>query len=207
MNEQGQYKEAVRTFNQEVKELREKLVEAGFQKQKLQEEVTALQEKVKTVRTNAVQKFKTSQSFIDSCADYYGTRFDDYLKQVASAFSELELSRISMDAPESMTPTRNVVTDDNDGIPESQPSPKVDDGVVLAQLAVILPTPVSKTPVLLVDAGMLLVGGRDSCRPMVPITFFWVVSLFIRNLFVFISFIGFLICLFSLLAFYSLAHL
>ena len=29
MNEQGQYKEAMRTFNQEVKELREKLVEAG----------------------------------------------------------------------------------------------------------------------------------------------------------------------------------
>ena len=35
MNEQGQYKEAMRTFNQEVKELREKLVEAGSQKQKL----------------------------------------------------------------------------------------------------------------------------------------------------------------------------
>ena len=29
MNEQGQYKEAVRTLNQEVKEPREKLVEAG----------------------------------------------------------------------------------------------------------------------------------------------------------------------------------
>ena len=71
MNEQGQYKEAVRTFNQEVKELREKLVDAGSQKQKLQEKVTALQEKVKTAGTSAVQKFKTSQSFIDSCADYY----------------------------------------------------------------------------------------------------------------------------------------
>ena len=35
MNEKGKYKEAMRTFNQEVKELREKLVEAGFQKQKL----------------------------------------------------------------------------------------------------------------------------------------------------------------------------
>ena len=152
MNEQGQYKEAVRTFNQEVKELREKLVETGSQKQKLQEEVTALQKKVKTAGTSAVQKFKTSQSFIDSCADYYGTRFDNCLKQVASAFPELELSRISMDVPEPMTPTRNVVTDDDDGIPESQPSPKVDDDVVLAQPAVTLPTSVSKTPVLLVDA-------------------------------------------------------
>ena len=31
MNEQGQYKDAMRTFNKEVKELREKLVEAGSQ--------------------------------------------------------------------------------------------------------------------------------------------------------------------------------
>ena len=88
----------MRTFNKEVKELREKLVEAGFQKQKLQEEVTALQEKAETAGTDAVQKFKTLQSFIDSCADYYGTGFDDCLKQVASAFPELDLSRISMDA-------------------------------------------------------------------------------------------------------------
>ena len=54
MNEQGQYKDAMRTFNKEVKELREKLVEAGSQKQKLQEEVTALQEKAKMVGTDAV---------------------------------------------------------------------------------------------------------------------------------------------------------
>ena len=73
--------------------------------------MTALQEKVETAGTDVVQKFKTSQSFIDSCADYYGTRFDNCLKQVASAFPELELSRISMDAPEPMTPTRNIVTD------------------------------------------------------------------------------------------------
>ena len=60
MNEQGQYKEAMRTLNQEVKVLREKLVEAGPQKQKLQEEVTALQEKVETVGIDAIQKFKES---------------------------------------------------------------------------------------------------------------------------------------------------
>ena len=54
MNEQGQYKEAMRTFNQEVKELKEKLEEADRQKQKLQEEVTALCEKVETAGINAV---------------------------------------------------------------------------------------------------------------------------------------------------------
>ena len=96
-----------------MKELREKLVEAGSQKQKLQEEVTALKEKAETAGADAIQKFKASQSFIDSCADYYGIGFDDCLKQVASAFSELDLSRISMDVPEPMTLTRDVATDDD----------------------------------------------------------------------------------------------
>ena len=57
-----------------------------------------------------------------------------------------------MDAPEPMTPARNIVTDDDDGIPESQPSPKVDGGVILAQPTITPPAPVSKTPVLTVDA-------------------------------------------------------
>ena len=135
MNEQGQYKDAMRTFNKEVKKLKEKLVEAGSQKQKLQEEVTALQEKTNEAGTDTVQKFKTSQSFIDSCADYYGTGFDDCLKQVASAFPKLDLSGISMDAPEPVTPARDVAIEDDDIVLESQPSPVADGGVVLAQLA------------------------------------------------------------------------
>ena len=142
----------MRTFNKEVKELREKLVEAGSQKQKLQEEVTALREKVEMVGTDAVQKFKTSQSFIVSCVDYYGTGFDDCLKQVASAFPELDLFGISMDAPEPLTPARDVATDDDDGVLESQPSPKVDGGVYLAQPAITPPALISKTPELTVDA-------------------------------------------------------
>ena len=153
----------MRTFNKEVKELREKLVEAGSQKQKLQEEVTALQEKAETVGTDAVQKFKTSQSFIDSYADYYGTGFDDCLKQVGSAFPELDLSRISMDAYELVTPARDIATEDDDVILESQPSPLADGGVVLAQPAVTPPAPVSKTPEPTVDAdGSLLQNGGET---------------------------------------------
>ena len=57
-----------------------------------------------------------------------------------------------MDVPEPMTFARNIVTDDDDGIPKSQPSPKVDSGVILAQPAITPPAPVSKTPVLTVDA-------------------------------------------------------
>ena len=107
--------------------------------------------------TNAVQKFKTSQLFIDSSVDYYDTGFDDCLKQVASAFPELDLSGISMDAPEPMMLARDVATDDDDSILESQPSPKVDGGVVLAQPTITPLAPVSKTPELTVDAdGTLL---------------------------------------------------
>ena len=42
MNEQGQYKDAVRTLNQELKEVRKKLEEANRQNDKLKEEVTVL---------------------------------------------------------------------------------------------------------------------------------------------------------------------
>ena len=57
-----------------------------------------------------------------------------------------------MDAPEPVTPARNVITDDDDGVLESQPSPRVNSGVILAQPAITLPALVSKTPVLTVDA-------------------------------------------------------
>ena len=118
--------------------------------------MTALQEKAETAGTDAVQKFKTSQSFIDSCADYYGTGFDDCLKQVVSAFPELDLSGISMDAPKPVKPARDVATEDDDVILESQHSPLVNGGVVLAQPTVTPPAPVSKTPELTVDADSAL---------------------------------------------------
>ena len=46
MNEQGQYKDAVRTLNKELKEVREKLGEADRQCDKLKEEVTVLGQRV-----------------------------------------------------------------------------------------------------------------------------------------------------------------
>ena len=122
-----------------------------------------MQEKAETAGTDAVQKFKTSQSFIDSCADYYGTGFDDCLKQVVSAFPELDLSGISMDAPKPVKPARDVATEDDDIVLGSQPSPLADGGVVLAQPAVTPPAPVSKTLELNVDAeGALLQKGGET---------------------------------------------
>ena len=130
LDQQKQYKDGLRDLNHELKMKGEKLEEAKRQKQKLQEEVMALREKVETAGTDAIQKFKASQSFIDSCVDYYGTGFNDCLKQVASAFPELDLSEITMDAPEPTSPVGDVVVDDDDGSPKSKLPPK-DDGVVV----------------------------------------------------------------------------
>ena len=138
MNEQGQYKDAVRTLNQELKEVREKLGEAGRQNDKLKEEVTALGQRVQTAGADAVRDFKASQSFIDSCAGYYGTGFNDCLKQVASAFPELDLFGITMD-------------DGDNGPSHSAPTPEADGVVILAQPAANPPTPVSNFPGVFVD--------------------------------------------------------
>ena len=76
---------------------------------------------------------------------------------MASAFPELDLSGISMDAPEPVTPARGVAIEDDDVVLKSQPSPVVDGGVILAQPAITPPTLVSKTLELTVDAdGALL---------------------------------------------------
>ena len=138
MNEQGQYKEAVRTLNQELKEVREKLEEVDRQNDKLREEVTALGQRVQMDGADAVRDFKATQSFIDSCVGYYGTGFDDCLKQVASAFPELDLSGITMD-------------DRDDGPFHSTPTLEPDDVIVLAQPAANPSTPVSNILAVLVD--------------------------------------------------------
>ena len=138
MNEQGQYKDAIRTLNKELKEVREKLAEADRQNEKLQEEVTDLGQRVQTAGTDAVRDFKASQSFIDSYAEYYGTGFDDCLKQVASAFPELNLFGITMD-------------DGDDGSLETNLTPEDDGVVVLAQPTANAPTLASNTPAVIVD--------------------------------------------------------
>ena len=152
MNEQGQYKEAVRTLNNELKEVRGKLEVADRQREKLQQEVTVLGKRVETAGIDAIQEFKASQSFIDSCAEYYGTGFDDCLKQVASVFPELDLSGITMD-------------DEGNASLESNPPPKDDDVVVLAQPTTNPPTPASNPPTVLVDVENQIDDGNPADAP------------------------------------------
>nr|POE92814.1 hypothetical protein CFP56_06779 [Quercus suber] len=72
-------REALRTLNKEVKELKEKLEEEGRQRKKDQEakettkkELSALLGQVETIKVDVVKEFKELQAFIDSCAEYYG---------------------------------------------------------------------------------------------------------------------------------------
>ena len=151
LDKRKQYKEAFHTLNAELKETREKLEEAGLQNKELEEGLMTLRQRVEKARVDAVQKFKASQSYIDSCADYYGTEFDDCLKQVVSAFLELDLSGITMDDPEPTTPVGDAV-DESDSTPETNPPPKADGAVVLAQPATNPPPVFASNPiVVLVD--------------------------------------------------------
>ena len=81
---------------------------------------------------------------------------------MASAFPELALSGISMDAPEPVMPARDVAIEDDDVVLESQPSPVADSGVILAQPAITPPTSISKSsnPIIDVDGALLQKGGN-----------------------------------------------
>ena len=144
LNQQAQYKKAIRTFNKELQEVKEKLTEVSHQNDKLQEEVTGLGEKLQTAGADAIRDFKASQSFIDSCGGYYGTGFEDCLQQVASAYPELDLSGITMD-------------DGDDGL--SQPIPGRDGSVVLAQPAANLAA--SDSPAVVMDIEDHQADGHD----------------------------------------------
>ena len=130
--------------------MREKLEGAGGRNKELEEELTTLRKQVEKAGADAVQEFKASQSYIDSCANYYGTRFDDYLKQVASAFLELDLSGITMEESVPTTPAGNTVVDEGDDSIDLGLPLKGDD-IMLAQLITNPPVPASKSSIELLD--------------------------------------------------------
>ena len=166
-NEQDQYKDALLTLNVELK-LREKLEEESHQKEKLQEaktsvekELTTLLGQVETTRANVVQEFKAAQLFIDSCGVYYGTGFEDCLKQVASVYPNLDLSKITMDDPLPSTPVGDTTIGESDNSTELELPPK-GDGVVLAQPAVDPPVPPSNSSIELLDEENPLAQDKDN---------------------------------------------
>ena len=115
----------------------------------MQGELLTLREQVEKVGANVVMEFKTSQSFIDSCVEYYDTGFEDCLKQVAPSFLDLDLSGITMDDPVPSTLVGDTVGESDDFIELDLP-PK-DDGVVLAQPATDPPVTTSNPSIELVD--------------------------------------------------------
>ena len=152
---QDQYKDAFHTLNREVKELKEKLEEEGCQRKKDQEaketaekELTALLGQVEKAKADTVKEFKEFPAFIDSCAEYYGVGFKDYLKQVKSNYPHLDLAKVSMDEPLPTTLVGDAILEGaNDAIESKQDT--LDDGVILAQPALnppVIPLTPSANP-------------------------------------------------------------
>ena len=144
----------MRTLNQEVKDLKEKLEEEDHQKDKeqkakvtVEKELTALLGQVETAKDDAMKEFRASQAFIDSCAKYYGDGFEDYLKQVKSLYPHLNFSKVSMDDPLPSTLAGDTFEENDDSF-EFEANPE-DDDVILAQPALDKPVvPMTRWPTL-----------------------------------------------------------
>ena len=134
--------------------------EAGRQKEKLQGELSTLREQVEKAGVDTVMEFKTSQSFIDSYAEYYGTRFEDCLKQVASSYLDLDLFRIIVDDPMPSTLASNIVVGESNYSTESDLPPE-DNGVVLAQPTVDPPVTTSNPSIEFLDVENLFAQDKD----------------------------------------------
>ena len=79
-----------------------------------------------------------------------GIEFDDCLKQVASAFPELDLPRITIEESVPTTPTSDTVTDEGDDSIDLGLPPK-GDGIILAQPAANPLVPASNSSIELLD--------------------------------------------------------
>lgn len=85
-------------------------------------------------RADAIAEFKASQPFINACAVYYGDRFENFLKQVMSVYSNLDLSKVTMDDPLPTTPANgDTISEETTDSTHPEQGSK-DDDVVLAQL-------------------------------------------------------------------------
>ena len=90
-------------------------------------------------KADAVTEFKVSQPFIDACAIYYGGGFEDCLKQVRFFYLNLDLSKVSMHNPLSLTPAiGDTISKETGDFTQLERDPK-DDDVILAQPAVERP--------------------------------------------------------------------
>ena len=87
---------------------------------------------VEAAKVDVVKEFKDSQTFVDSCAEYYGVGFEDYVKQVKSNYPDLDLAKVSMDAPMPTTPVGDAVPEETDDSTESNQDTQ-DDNIILAQ--------------------------------------------------------------------------
>lgn len=81
--------------------LREELEKANSN---LTMELVALCEQMEKAKVDALAGFQTSYSYYDECGGYYGDGIDDFLKQVATIYPDLDLSQVVTDDTVPPTP-------------------------------------------------------------------------------------------------------
>ena len=142
-DEEEQYKGAIHSLNEEVKDLKGKLEEEARQreseqevKEKVEKELTTLLEQVEMARADTVNEYKAFQPFIDFCGGYYGEGFEDCLKQVKFLYPHLDFSKVIMDEPLSLTLADDTVHEETDDSTEFNPK---DGDVILTQPATDAP--------------------------------------------------------------------
>ena len=99
-----------------------------------EKELASLLGQVETAKVDIVKELKDSHAFVDSCAEYYGVGFDDCLKQVKSNYLDLDLVKVSMDAPLPTILASDVVLEKTDDSTDSDQGTQ-DNGIILAQPA------------------------------------------------------------------------
>lgn len=163
--ELDQYEETIRILDEELTLITTKLKEESHLREEAEKvktnlttELTALREQTEKAKADAFPEFRLSQPFFDACGVYYGNRFDDCLKQVGSVYTDLVLSRITIDDIVLQMPRRDDnVSDEPYNSSHTIEQKAKDDGVVIAQ-----PAPESAiAPMVLSTVDSSIEGGQS----------------------------------------------
>lgn len=163
--ELDQYEETIRILDEELTLITTKLKEESHLREEAEKvktnlttKLTTLREQTEKAKADAVPEFRLSQPFFDACGVYYGNRFDDCLKQVGSVYTDLVLSRITIDDIVLQMPRRDDnVSDEPYNSSHTIEQKAKDDGVVIGQ-----PAPESAiAPMVLSTVDSSIEGGQS----------------------------------------------
>lgn len=174
--EREQYKEGLHTLNEKLTSVNTKLKEesrlrgeAEKLKAGLATELSTLRDQMGKAKTDTMEEFRNSQTFIDACSIYLSDKLKDCLKQVGSVYPNLDLSMITLD---DLVPTTlgggDVVNEKSDDSVHTKKQGPKGDVVVIAQ-----PIPVGTvTPLISFAKDHFVQGAVDPSSSDAPLVSF-----------------------------------